>query len=308
MNESSFQTHHIGSVTLQQLRCFAAVAERKSFRKTATDLGIEQPAVSRAVKRLEEILGAGLFSPGDRTRLTGFGERVYREAGRVLGTVESLKRLAGDEAGLGRTAGRVIIGTKSILAETLLPKLAGRFRQKHRRASICIRCGSGEDLLNMLRSGDIDIAVSHARPCPDAITFRRIWVLPRLLVALRSHPLARKRLTVQRLAGADLILPARNTRTYAELTERLGRAVPKEEIRTAIEMPSAAAQIRYAAEGWGVTVIDGSAKDLVTGALVARPLPESILPAREAGVFFSAERYVPSAVRTFVKEAFGFIV
>ena len=185
MKESMFEAHHIQSVTIQQIRCFAAVAKSGTYAR-AEGLGIAQPAVSRAVMRLEEILGAKLFERGKRTALTGFGEKMLVEARRILGMVESLKQLALDEAGRGRITGVVTIGTKSILAETILPGLIAKFRRHHRRAAIRIRCGRGADLLDMLCRGEIDMAVSHGCPCPEKIAFRRLGSYPRLLVARKA--------------------------------------------------------------------------------------------------------------------------
>ncbi len=299
MKVSPFEPHHIGSVTIQQLRCFAAVACRKTYRGLESDIGIAQPAVSRAVMRLEDILGAKLFEPDNRTALTAFGGKVYRETERILGMIESLKRLALDEAGRGRLTGTVTIGAKSILAETILPALIGKFRKKHRRAHIRVRCGSGDDLLRMLRAGEIDIAISHRRPCPAGIGFRSLRSYPRLLVVPKRHPLAKGPLTAARIAAADLILPGRKTRTHAELMEALSQSVTEDEIKNVIEVTSPESQINYVAMGWGVTVIDGSAANLVSNSLVTRPLPTSLLPERDVGIFHSAERYTPGAVKQF---------
>ncbi len=304
MKASGFEPHHIQSVTLQQIRCFVAVVKGGSYAR-AEGLGIAQPAVSRAVMRLEDILGAKLFEPGERTKISAFGEKILPEASRMLGMVESLKRLAQDEAGKGRIAGEVTIGTKSVFAETILPKLIGAFRKKYRRVSFRIRCGGGDELLGMLRTGDIDIAVSHERPCPDGIAYKRLWSFPRLLVVPRDHALAKGSLTARRLAEADLILPGRDSQTFAELMRKLSEAVSGERIRRGIEITSAAAQIAYVAQGWGVAVIDGSAEELLTPALLARRLPPNILAERDAGVFYPTQRYAPNVVRKFVEESCG---
>src|SRR3989338_4995235 len=306
MKSSTFEAHHIGAVTLQQIRCFSAVAGRQTYRGLARELGMEQRAVSRSVMRLEEILGGKLFEPRDRTRRTAFGEKVYREAGRILGMVESLKLLALDEAGKGRAAGVVTIGTKSSFAETLLPKLIGRFRAKHGRASIRVRCGSGDDLIRMLQAADIDLAVSHRRPPPDGVAFKRLWTFPRLLVMPKGHPLAGGTITAGKLAAASLILPSRNSGTCIEIMAILSKVTTAERLKSFIEVTSSEARIRYAAAGLGAAVVDGSARDIIPASLAARPLPARLLPERDAGVYYSTERYTPQSVIRFMEAACGF--
>lgn len=78
---------------LRHLRYFAAVAENQSFRLAAERINITQPAITRQIQDLEEMLGVRLF---DRTpqgvKLTVAGELFLREVRKSLGILESATR------------------------------------------------------------------------------------------------------------------------------------------------------------------------------------------------------------------------
>jgi DNA-binding transcriptional LysR family regulator len=80
-------------VELRHLRYFAAVAENQSFRLAAERINVTQPAITRQIQDLEQMLGARLF---DRTpqgvKLTVAGELFLREVRKSLGILESATR------------------------------------------------------------------------------------------------------------------------------------------------------------------------------------------------------------------------
>lgn len=85
----------VGSV--RNLLIFEAAARLASFSRAAEELGVTQPAVSQAVRRLEVAIGTRLFQRSHRqVALTDAGERLYSEVadgfGRILSTVSQIGR------------------------------------------------------------------------------------------------------------------------------------------------------------------------------------------------------------------------
>src|SRR5204862_4081576 len=111
---------------LSALRIFLAVAEERSFSRAAAKVHRTQPAVSQAVRRLEDDLGEQLF---DRCSKSG----TLPDAGRVLQNYgQRLVRLAEEAESAMRELrdlrrGRALIGANEPAIHTLLPLIA-RFR------------------------------------------------------------------------------------------------------------------------------------------------------------------------------------
>src|SRR6476619_1928048 len=120
---------------LTALRIFLTVAEERSFSRAAAKVHRTQPAVSQAVKRLEEDLGEQLF---DRSSKSG----TLTDAGRVLQNYgQRLVRLAEEAESAMRELrdlrrGRVLIGANEAAVHTLLP-LIGRFPRHRDRRPPC---------------------------------------------------------------------------------------------------------------------------------------------------------------------------
>lgn len=81
---------------LRHLRCFVALAEELHFTRAAERLHIEQPPLSRAIKELEDDLGAVLFVRNRRgTALTEAGATFLQDVHRVLAALNWLRKMSG---------------------------------------------------------------------------------------------------------------------------------------------------------------------------------------------------------------------
>ena len=112
---------------LTTLRIFLAVAQERSFSRAAAKVHRTQPAVSQAVRRLEDDLGEELFDRSSKNGtltdagsvLQNYGQRLVRLAEETESAMRELRDLR---------RGRVLIGANEAAVHTLLPLMA-RFRQ-----------------------------------------------------------------------------------------------------------------------------------------------------------------------------------
>src|SRR5688572_9400625 len=107
-------------MNLHDLTAFAAVAEERSFSRAARRLHRTQPAVSQAVRRLEEELGDRLFDRSSRnTVLTEAGTLLLDHASRLLRLATDARAAVRELHDMKR--GRVIIGANEAAVHAVLP-------------------------------------------------------------------------------------------------------------------------------------------------------------------------------------------
>src|SRR5262245_2548289 len=103
----------------QELQAFVAVAEERSFSRAAVRLSRTQPAVSLAIRRLEDAVGERLFHRTSKlAQLTDAGELLLEYAMRIFALREEARGALVDLRGLRR--GDVAIGASDALTPALL--------------------------------------------------------------------------------------------------------------------------------------------------------------------------------------------
>ncbi|GAA4942526.1 LysR family transcriptional regulator [Streptomonospora halophila] len=180
----------------RELRYFVAVAEELHFARAAVRLGIAQPPLSRAIRRLEQRLGVRLFDRDRRgAALTYAGSVLLREARAALDAVAAAAhrtRRAGDPTR------RLVLVTKAGASHELLQRLLDALASDPEAPSVeVLLCEVGEQA-RLLRDGRADAALMH-RPFDDLAGFdtEDLYVEGQIALLPAGHPLAsRDRLTL----------------------------------------------------------------------------------------------------------------
>ncbi|PYR36615.1 MAG: hypothetical protein DMF90_09530 [Acidobacteria bacterium] len=135
---------------LGALRIFLAVAGERSFSRAAAKVHRTQPAVSQAVRRLEQEFGEQLFDRSSKTgTLTDAGRVLQNYGQRLIRLAEETESVMHELRDLRR--GRVLIGANEAAIHTLLPLIA-RFRQKVPDVVVDVRRVAGQ---SGLRGADV---------------------------------------------------------------------------------------------------------------------------------------------------------
>ena len=172
-------------ISIRQLEVFVATAEYCSFTKAAEDLHLTQSTVSMHIRTLEELLGACLIERGARKKviLTEEGKRVYSTAKDILSRMEALQE--------GRTEGReepLRIGTSTVPAQYLLPKLLSGYMKKHPQAKYILRRGDSEQMLVCLKKGEVRIGFTGYKNGDRSLIFQEIARDHLVLITENSEP------------------------------------------------------------------------------------------------------------------------
>jgi len=192
----------------RRLAVIASLAERRNMSMVAGEFGISQPAISAAVKDLEEGLGIALFERTARGLVpSSAGEIVAFFFKRVLAELRHIgPDLAASE---GMLQGTVHVGALPLGRTQILPRAIAALLAQHPRLHVATFESPYEALTVSLRSGDIDFILGALRPPADARELEQHALFQdRISVIARAgHPLARvKPLDVRTLRQATWVL------------------------------------------------------------------------------------------------------
>ncbi|SFK43529.1 LysR family transcriptional regulator [Streptomyces pini] len=190
---------------IRHLRLLRVVADTGSLNRAAAALELPQPALSRQVRRLEELLGGALFERGPHgTRPTALGSTVLDHAECVLRILDDFGQRLHDHREVRSRALRVG-WADSVLHEPLLNSLRRLPCGEHPRIVVT---GSTRELVDLLRAGEIDIALrDHTLgqdgplPSADGPVAQIAWGHSPVLLAVAAN---RPQATAERLTMADL--------------------------------------------------------------------------------------------------------
>ncbi len=159
-------------ISIRQLEVFVATAEYCSFTKAAEDLHLTQSTVSMHIRTLEEMMNTCLIERGARRKviLTEEGKRVYSIAKDILGRMEALQERRTGEAG----EEPLRIGTSTVPAQYLLPKLLAGFLKKHPDVRYILRRGDSEHVLDCIQRGEARIGLTGYRNGDRSLIFQEI--------------------------------------------------------------------------------------------------------------------------------------
>jgi len=256
---------------LTGLRIFLTVAEERSFSRAAAKVHRTQPAVSQAVKRLEDELGEQLF---DRSSKSG----TLTDAGRVLQNYgHRLVRLAEEAESAMRELrdlrrGRVLIGANEAAIHTLLPLMA-RFRQKVPDIAVDVRRVPARQIAVEVQQGSLDFGALTFRPAEEGLLEVVVGSDELVLLMPPLHPLAKRRqVTMQEVAAEPVV--AHNDPSPAR--ERVLRLFEEHQIplNMVISLPSLDGIKRAVELKLGVALLPRrcAITEIASGRLVAVPV------------------------------------
>ena len=195
----------IPDVKLQQLRYFVLVAELKSYHAAAERASRTQPAISLAIRELEDRLGQALFERGNKTELTPYGRECLPKARALL---EHYTRAVEEMAmAADSRVGRVSVACVPSFASQILPDVLQRFAAEHPQIHITVEDDTAEHVRERVLEGRVDFGVAMLEDTDPNVEFEPLMTDAMGLVCRHDHPLAHaeRALTWADLAGEKLI-------------------------------------------------------------------------------------------------------
>lgn len=177
---------------LDTIRAFLAVADGSTVTETAEQVHRTQPAVSRALARLEREVGTPLFQRvGRGLVLTPAGRELAVHARESVESYERGVRSVQDIT--APDGGFVPFAFLHTLGTWLVPELVREFRAKRPQVRFDLRQHGDEGLIGDLLGGAVDLAITGDRPQLAQLESRRLFLEPLRLVVPPDHRLAHRR-------------------------------------------------------------------------------------------------------------------
>ncbi|TDO98090.1 pca operon transcription factor PcaQ [Marinomonas balearica] len=177
-------------IKYRHLQCFLEIVQQGSVIRAADILSLTQPAVSKTLKELEEILGARLLERNKKgVELTKFGHLFLEHASTSLAALkEGTEKVA--EA-LQEKAHKLSIGVLPTVATSVLPSAVKRFRETDTSTRLHLSSGPNALLMSQLRVGELDLVVGRlgVSEAMAGLHFEHLYSEQIVFAVRPSHPL-----------------------------------------------------------------------------------------------------------------------
>jgi len=200
-------------VDISQLEIFLCIAEEKSFSRAAEKMLRTQPALSIAIKRLEEELGEPLFDRSSKSgTLTEAGKILHSYAQRMINLRDEAKEAISELGGMFR--GRLSIGANESTSLYLLPGLLLEYRQRHPNIKIEVYRNVSEKIPAEVLERNLDFGFLSYDPVHPALQSIEVHRDELVLVVPPHHRLVnRTHVSFKELAEEQFV--AHNVKTPA---------------------------------------------------------------------------------------------
>ncbi len=281
-------------MNLRQLEIFTCVVNTGSFTKAAKLLHMAQPAVSIAIRKLEDELNIQLVSRTDTIRATAEGNILLEHAQKLLSGMQLAKQAMSDLTQLNQ--GVVRFSTTPILGEYFFPDKIKAFAGQYPNIDFQVIDQDTINDLSALENQHCDISVVNMENLPKGIEAIHLKQQEIVACLAKDHPLAnKKKIKIENFLQQPLALYGKQhilRHIVDEASSRLGIS-----IHTALETDLAGMQLK--------TIAQSQCVGLSLGKMVkddaVRLLPFHTPLFLKLGLGWKKDKYLSSANRAFIQ-------
>ena len=269
---------------LPDLAAFLAVATERSFSAAARRMHRTQPAVSQAVRRIEDELGERLFDRSSRDgTLTEAGRLLQDYAQRLLGLASEAQTAIQELQQVRR--GRIIVGANEAAVHSLLPHIQ-RFATLHANVLIEVRRIPSRQIAEAILDRTLDFGVLTFQPADRGIQAIPLGGDEIVLLTAPKHGLASRRRVTLEEVGREVVIAHSDP---SPARDRVLRAYERKQtaINIQISLPSLDGIKRAVESGIGVALLPRrcALTEIARGHLAAVRVPELGAPRQVRLVF-----------------------
>lgn len=205
-------------MNLELYKAFYYVAKYGSISKASEYLYITQPAVSRAIKQLEDALGCSLFFRTPKgAKLAQEGEILYKYIEQAFNFIEMGEKKINDVKNL--LCGEIKIGVSDTLCKYYLVSYLKLFKMLYPQIKIHVICPTTPGIINLLKAGKIDFGIINLPYEDEQLAFKNILEVQDCFVTGKKYKhLSFSMQPLQEIVKCPLILLEKdsNSRLYID--------------------------------------------------------------------------------------------
>jgi len=300
-------------IRLRHIQAFAEIVRQGSLKRAAEMLFLTQPAISRTIAELEEIVGARLLIRSRRgVSLTPQGEFFHGHALNALGALSQGLAGIGGQADPGLA---LLVGALPSVSARLMPDVVAELQRAAPQLRLGIADGGHGHLTTMLRAGDLDVVIGRlgAPETMQGLSFTQLYLEDVAVVVRPGHPiLSEPDPDLRRIAEYPVLYPPATAAIFP-LVERLllsrGIVPPPRRIET-VSGAFGRVHVRQSDAVWFISA-GVVAREIADGRLVRLPLDTQLtkgpvgLMTRASLPETSAQLLFRQAVMRVIAQGFG---
>lgn len=260
-------------IKLRHIACFLEVVRLRSVTGAADSLAVSQPAVTKTIQELEDLLGAALFDRSRRSLvLTQFGDVFHRYATTGMAAF----RQGIDAVGDAHKVAVLRVGALPTVSARILPGAVEAFTAEGHGVRTHIVTGPNDYLLSLLRTGQVDLVIGRMAE-PDAmrgLSFEHLYSERVVMVVRPGHPLLEeRRFNLRMIEDYQTLMPTPDS-VIRRLVDRLLLAHGVTRLRDEVETVSSTFGRAYVRRTDAVWIISEGAvaTDVAEGLLALLPV------------------------------------
>jgi DNA-binding transcriptional LysR family regulator len=288
---------------INQLEVLITVAGERGFSRAAEKLYRTQPAISQAIRRLEEEVGEPLFDRSSKDgTLTASGQILLKYAQQIMNLRRDAKLAVKELKDLQR--GKVTLGANEYTVMYLLPVISV-YRVRHPHIKIEVKRDLASRIPSEVLKHDVEIGIVSYRPHDPALQAIPVATDELALIVAPQHPLAGKKMVSVRELGVESFI-AHNVRS--PYRERVVQTFEKHRtpLNISMELPTLEAIKRFVEQEMGVALMPRLAAqaEIERGQIIALKVREMRLE-RKLYLIYRKGAKLSHAARAFLHVARG---
>ncbi|TDR14854.1 LysR family transcriptional regulator [Marinomonas communis] len=248
-------------MNIKQVKAFLSVAESLSFAQAANQLHLSQPALSLAIKGLEEALGGKLLTRTTRTiALTPEGDALVPIAKRLLAQWQDAEDEMKQRFAL--QLGKISIAAMPSFAGSLLPKAIQQYHQRFPNIQVAIDDVLSDIVVERVANNSVELGVTFEPQHSEGLTFYPLYNDEFIAILPKQHPLAsQQEVTWTTLLQHNFITLQRPSSVRKMIENTLKDA--NIDLTVAFDAHQLTTVIRMVSEGMGVAVVPATCRQQI---------------------------------------------